>query len=234
MRNNLLILFGVLLLGSCASTTQTPSYREQLDIYKDMKIRLYRVASLLRMSVPIKCPQTTIDTGIIYHSLSDYPEKMRPVAASYWGLGAGKTRLYYQQQCPNQTCRAPIILDYSGEPNAYTDGDSIFISPALLNKVDDLALSLIVAHELAHIALKHGEQDPSEKIEREADRMALYILALAELDYHKAAMLETASRPPRHLSGAVSDPNTQKRAQYFQDIVAEIDQLKADGKPLVP
>ena len=232
MRNNILIILGVLFLASCASLPQSLTYREQLDIYKDMKIRLYQVASPVKIAGVGLCSKTGIDKGIIYHSLRDYPEKFRSVAQSYWKLTDDDAVLHEKQSGNNANCQAPLILDYDEIPNAYTDGESIYITPSLLNQVDDLSLSLIIAHELAHIVLKHVNQELSEKLEREADRTALYILARAGLDYRKAALQDVASKPPHKDGQKYLD--TSKREDYFREVVAEIDKLKAEGKALVP
>ncbi|MCF6220376.1 MAG: M48 family metalloprotease [Robiginitomaculum sp.] len=232
MGSNLVILIAGLLLLGCASAPPSLTYREQLDIYKDMKIRLYQVARPIKIAGVGVCENTAIDKGKSYHSLHDYPEKLRPVAESYWGLSE-KLKLLFEKQSSNiSNCQAPLILDYDKAPNAYTDGESIFVTPALLNKVDDLALSLIIAHELAHIVLNHVDKEQSEELEREADRFALFMLAIAELDYRKATLQDAASKPPHKNGQKYLD--TSKREIYFREVVAEIDKLKEEGKALVP
>lgn len=230
------MLFGVLLLVSCTNGPQSLTYREQLDIYKDMKIRLYQVAGPVKIAGVNMCAKTGIDKGTRYHNLLDYPEKLRSVAQSYWNLTRENTVLIEEKSNHIAThivkCKAPLILDYDDTPNAYTDGDSIYITPALLNEVDDLTLSLVIAHELAHIVLKHVDAEQSEKLERAADRTALYMLARADLDYPKAALQDVASKPPHKDGQKFLD--TSKRAEYFRKVVAEIDKLKKEGKALVP
>ncbi len=233
MGNNLAILLAGLLLMACASTPQSLTYREQLDIYKDMKIRLYQVGIPIKLAGVGVCSKTRIDKGVLYHKLRDYPEKLRPVAQSYWGLGADDTILYEGQSGHVSACQAPLVLDYDTIPNAYTDGDNIFVTSGLLNEIDDLALSLIIAHELAHIALKHVDKEPSETLEREADRMALFILARAKLDYRKAALQDVASKPP-HIYAGQKYLDTSKRADHFRGVIGEIEKLEEEGKALVP
>ncbi len=231
MRNNLVIFFGALLLASCASTPQSLTFRQQLDIYKDMKIRLYRVASPIKVSSAEICPSATFYNGILAHNLSDYPQLMRPVAQFNWGLTYENAWLY-SVRFQDAACTGTLELSYNKEPNAWTDGEGIFVTPSLLNKVDDLSLALIIAHELAHIALNHADKEPSEKLEREADRFALFMLARADLDYRKAALQDTASKPPD--KGGQKYLDTRNREVYFREVIAEIDKLKKEGKALVP
>ncbi len=233
MRNKLLTFVILLFLAGCVNTPEPLSYREQLDVYKDMKIRLFKMASPVKVSGVGVCAKTGTDTGVLTHSLSDYPHKMRDVAQSYWSLTDEDTVLYENASYNVLNCQAPLVLVYDAIPNAYTDGESIYITPVLLSKVDDLALALIIAHELGHIVLKHVDAEPSEALERAADRFALFMLARVGLDYRKAALQEVASRQ-LHMSGGQTYLDTTKRADYFRKVVAEIERLQADGKALVP
>lgn len=234
MRNNLLaFLLGVFLLGSCASPNKPLTYRQQLDVYKGMKTRLFLVGDIVKSAGVDVCPNGIGESGILTHQLSDYPKRMQAVAQSYWGLTNTEARLASTRQMHHAVCRGTLVLSYEDVPNAWSDGEDIFISPALLNEVGDLSLALIIAHELAHIALNHIELEPSEKLEREADRFALFILARAKLDYRTAALQDVASRQP-HMSGGQTYLDTTKRADYFRKVVAEIEELQADGKALVP
>jgi len=228
-----LVLLALVLLAGCATTPEPLSYRQQLDIYKDMKIRLYQAAAPIKNAAASKCPKTGIDTGVLTHRLSDYPQNMREVAQSYWGLKDDDTVLFETEPSDVPNCTALLILDYGEIPNAHTDGVSIFITPALLNQIDDLSLALIIAHELGHIAHGHLGAEPSEGLERQADRFALLMLARAGLDYKKAAAQDAASKPP-HISGGQPYLDTTKRADYFRKVVTEIEKLQADGNALVP
>lgn len=231
MRNSLAAILGILLLASCASTPKSLTFRQQLDIYKDMKIRLYKVASPIKISSAEICPSATFYNGILAHNLSDYPQLMRPVAQFNWGLTYENAWLY-SVRFQDAACTGTLELSYNKEPNAWTDGEDIFVTPSLLNKIDDLSLSLIIAHELAHIALNHADKEPSEKLEREADRFALFMLARTKLDYRKAALQDAASIPPHRDGQEYLDAS--KRANYFREVIVEIGKLEATGKALVP
>ncbi len=55
-----------------------------------------------------------------------------------------------------EICRAPLFLTTSTTINAYTNGRKIVLHSGLEQALDDDAtLSLVIAHELAHMALKH-------------------------------------------------------------------------------
>jgi Peptidase family M48 len=233
MRNSLMGLVALVLLQACANAPKPLTYRQQLDIYKDMKTRLYKVAAPIKIASVSECPNTGVDNGILTHRLSDYPEYMRDTAHNYWGLEDEDTVLYETQTDNSSSCYVPLVLDYSNISNAHTDGENIFIAPALLDAVDDLTLALIISHELAHIALDHINDEPSEELERAADRFALFMLARAGLDYKKAALQGTASQSP-HMPRGQTNLAATPRADYYRAIVAEIETLQANGKALVP
>lgn len=238
MRNNLATVLGAILLVSCASApakNQTSlSYREQLDIYREMKIRLYQVATPIKAAGIGLCTKAGIGNLFVTHRLSDYPTPMHPIARAYWSLGEGDkiiSKIKYDKE--TVICSAPLVLEYDQQPNAWTDGESIFVTASLLNEVDDLALALIIAHELGHVVLEHVDQEQSGKLERDADRFALFMLARAGLDYEKAAKQKSASRRPHSLKKGAY-PEYTDRATHFNKIVFEIEKLQADGKELVP
>lgn len=236
MRNSLAAFLGILFLTSCTTvptkTETTLSYRQQLDIYKDMKIRLYKVSAPLKILGADICPASQNSDGILAHSLIDYPVRMRPIAEGYWGLTESPEQLY-NSHLRGDACTGTILLGYENYPRAYTDGDSIFITPSLLDEVNDLSLALIIAHELAHIALGHMDEEPSENLEREADRFAVFMLARAGLDYRAATTQDAASKKP-HTQENPTYTDTKKRAQHFRITVLEVETLQASGGKLIP
>jgi len=40
------------------------------------------------------CDETVEDNGIRWHSLADYPEELRPVSESYWGVSVDPSVFY--------------------------------------------------------------------------------------------------------------------------------------------
>ncbi len=139
----------------------------------------------------------------------------------------------------------PILLKQADRPNASTDGKVVYITTGLMDRISDLALALIIAHELGHISLGHislghnWSQDPPEQLEQEADRYGLLLLARAGFDYREAVQLASAIQPP-HKDGQLISKNEAKRAAHFRAIIVEIETLKATetlkekGTPLLP
>lgn len=236
MRSSFAVIFALMFLASCttipAKTEATLSYRQKLDIYKDMKIRIYKVARPLKIHGADICPSSQYSDGILAHSLFDYPERMRSVAQSYWGLAENSTRLY-SSRLRGDACAGALLLSFEKQPRAHTDGQNIFITPSLLDEVDDLSLALIIAHELAHIALGHADKEPSEELEREADRFAVFMLARTDLDYRTAITQDAAHKRP-HAQKNLTDTDTKNRAEHFRKVVLEIEALQVSGKGLVP
>ena len=232
MRSSSAIALGAALLFGCTSTPEPLTYREQLDVYKDMKIRLYKVGTPVQKSGAKICAKTKITDGIQNHDLSDYPEDMHEVANSYWDLTEEQTKLS-ALPINGSICAGTLVLSYEKKLNAWTDGDDIFITANLLKEVNDLALALIIAHELGHIT--HGDiwKEPSEELEQKADRFALFMLTRAGLDYKKAALQDVASRQP-HSSNIPTVTDTKSRAEHFRNVVAEIEKLEAASKALIP
>ncbi len=232
MRSKFALILSAICLACCSGTPEPLSYRTQLDTYKDMKIRLYRVGVPVQKSGAKICTRTQITDGAFKHSLPDYPEHMREIAKSHWALTNKKTKLV-DLPIEGSICASNLVLSYDEKYNAWTDGSDIFITSALVREVDDLALALIIAHELGHMSLGHIHQEQSEKLERQADRFALFMLARAGLDYKKAAAQDNASRQP-HLSKDPTFTDPDERAEHFRKVVIEIEKLEAAGKPLVP
>lgn len=60
------------------------------------------------------------------------------------------------QVIPETVCNYPVILAQGNEVNAYADGERIVITKGMLRFTEsDNELSLVIAHELAHNAMKH-------------------------------------------------------------------------------
>ncbi len=134
----------------------------------------------------------------------------------------------------------PILLKQDRKPNASTDGRAVYITSGLMNRVNDLALALIIAHELGHISLNHYcSQNPTIQLEQEADRYAVFLLARAGLDYEGAVKLSAATQAPHTSNGSYSTSEANrkanleaKRAENFRAVIVEIEALKTSGTPL--
>ena len=128
----------------------------------------------------------------------------------------------------------PIFLKQDDRANASTDGQVVYITTGLMRRVSDLALTLIIAHELGHISLGHyWSESPPNQLEQEADRYGLFLLARAGLDYRSAVLLSTAAQSP-HKSGMAPFTDEAKRAAYFRTIIAEIETLTVREISLIP
>jgi len=142
--------------------------------------------------------------------------------------------LLQAQAIDMDTANAPIFLKQDDTPNASTDGQAVFITAGLMNNVSDLALALIIAHELGHISLNHyWSQDPPEQLEQEADRYGLFLLARAGFDYQEAVQLSAATQTPHKHDKSPSNYETN-RAANFRLIIAEIEAFKTKDLPLTP
>jgi len=57
---------------------------------------------------------------------------------------------------PKKACKYPIVLGLGQVPTAFTDGERIVVTRGMMAFAkDDFELSLVVAHELAHVAMGH-------------------------------------------------------------------------------
>lgn len=82
--------------------------------------------------------------------------------------GAGRTDLVVQRAGkavttslqPTEGCAFPVLLDYSSNQiNAYADGEKIVISKGILRFAEnDNEVAMVIAHELAHSALRHVDK----------------------------------------------------------------------------
>ena len=59
---------------------------------------------------------------------------------------------------PRPACRVRAELLTDGATVAHADGRLLQVSSALLDRFDDEGLVVVVAHELAHVVLRHGDQ----------------------------------------------------------------------------
>ena len=239
-----IIVFGSLFAG-CANTPAPKSHREILQSIIPMTARLDGLAMPLRKAGADFCGERVGDDGVILHSLIDYPKLYRPVAKSLWSLGEEDKILYVrpdsaahksglkfggkydasQLKTVGTDCAYDVRVRIDGLPNAYANGDSMFVTTGLLENIDDLPLSLIIAHELAHNALGHVGEEISTDNEQAADKWAVFILARAGLDYEKAVL------DPKSIG---ENEDAQKRVSNFEKVIAEIKKLLEQDLPLVP
>lgn len=138
---------------------------------------------------------------------------------SAWGALCETNLAGLESQTPK--CSYEVLVREDEEPNAYADGEYVFVTSGMLARFKDLSLSLVIAHEMAHNVLGHVHMDIAESREREADRWALYLMKAAGLDY------ETAARNPECIEGPnTSDPQTlaveRRREDHFEAVIFEL------------
>ena len=210
-----------------------------------MTAHLDELAMPLRKAGAEFCGERVGDNGVISHTLSDYPKLYRPVAKSLWSLGDEDKILYVRRgsaahksgvkfgsktdvsqfKTSGTDCAYDVRVRIDDRPNAYANGESIFVTTGLMEHIDDLPLSLIIAHELAHNVLGHVGEKISTDNEQAADRWAVFILARAGLDYEKAVL------DPLSIG---ENEDAEKRVGNFKKVIAEIKKLQEQGLPLVP
>ena len=132
---------------------------------------------------------------------------------------------------PDTACDIPAKVVFSQDINGHTDGRNVLITSALMQSVpDDTNLALVIAHEMAHVIAGHADQDPSQVLELEADRMALVLMARAGYDIDAAVTYwKNAAHPHEGGSAAESShPSTRERYQNFRNELARINKFERD------
>ena len=245
-----------IVLAGCVTPQVPTSHSEILDEYRAMSQRLDRLAApLLEGSLGL-CSNKSPDVGIGYHSLDTYPDDLQPVAKTYWGLGTDKTVLYVRAGgaaekvglgfgdipsvealkalAKNESiCGFGTQVRIQPNKNAFANGRDIIVTNSLMRSVDDLALSLIIGHELAHNILGEKPGISIAEREAEADRWAIFLMARAGLDYNKAVRKFAAVTPP-HGSRVLLHDVQKARFRAFRKVASEVKALQRSGEPLEP
>ncbi len=221
-----------------------------------MQARLDVRAAVLQKAGGSFCGQAVSNDGVILHSTSDYPKLYRAVAKSLWDLDTQKRVLYIRPHSAaekyglkfgdsvddaqlakftsnNTDCSYDARVRIDARPNAYANGETIFVTTGLLDIIKDLPLSLVIAHEMAHNVLGHVGEDISSTREQEADRWALFLLARAGLDYEAAISDPVSARAP-HGQPKPAQKEQLRREEHFKKVVAEIKSLQKEHLPLNP
>lgn len=151
---------------------------------------------------------------------------------------------------PEAACDYDVHLDVSDEMNARADGSSVHVSSALARfAATDDELAVVLAHELAHNVLQHREildrEAPArrvfgnlavaptrlERAERDADRVGLFLMARADLDYGVAPGFwrRFGAANWRVRWAQWGHPSADVRADQLDGVVAEIRTLQRAG-----
>ncbi|MBU2116324.1 MAG: M48 family metalloprotease [Alphaproteobacteria bacterium] len=154
---------------------------------------------------------------------------------------------------PEAVCAYDVHLDVSDELNARADGSSVHISSALARfALTDDELAVILGHELAHNVLEHRDildrEAPArrvfgnlavapgrlERVEREADRVGLFLMARADFAYEIApAFWRRFGESNWRVRWAQwGHPSAAERARQLDVVVAEIRGTGLSGRSL--
>lgn len=146
---------------------------------------------------------------------------------------------------PERGCGYAFLAMPSSDLGGGAYEDEVQITTAMAAYAgNDEDLAFVVAHEFAHAVLQHPLERGglgrlpwrTEGREREADRVALYLMARAGYDPARApAFLRRMGadywqmRQPQ-----VGHPSAESRARALDPVVAEITRLRAAGLPILP
>ncbi len=156
---------------------------------------------------------------------------------------------------PVAACAYSVHVEPSTALSARADGRGVFISTALVAfAASDDDLALILGHELAHNVLEHREkfdrEAPARSVfgnlavvpasleagERDADRTGLYLMARAGFAFEGAPAFWRAFGAAnwRVRWAQWGHPTAERRAQLLEGAVQEIQELRAEGRPILP
>lgn len=144
-----------------------------------------------------------------------------------------------------QTCNYAVQVDPGGALNAKADGRGVFISTAMVAQAQtEDELAMVLAHELAHNILEHHRDAATlgylpwggGKAERDADRLALYLLVHAGFKAEPAVEFfrrygdaHWAARQPQW-----GHPSMTERHRALLLVADEISRQNASGSALRP
>ena len=119
----------------------------------------------------------------------------------------------------------------------FGDQTGVYLYEGLLRaQKRDEEVAVVVGHEIAHFILVNGG---TERTEAEADYLGLYIVARSGYEISSApAILEELTRKNPFSTidpgFSTSHPQSVTRAKELEATIAEIDEKRASGSPLVP
>jgi hypothetical protein len=143
----------------------------------------------------------------------------------------------------DQVCEYGTVVVESGELNAFSDGTTISLTSAMMRTLSNDEIGVLFAHEFGHVArghIKAKQSAPamvfSPNLEREADYVGMYALALAELPLGAAPAFwrHMAQADPRGTGFARYHPITAERFERMQQVIAEIKEKSAANVALRP
>lgn len=143
------------------------------------------------------------------------------------------------EMTPETLCGYPVDVFFDENINGHTDGKAVWITSQLMRTVDDdVNLSLIVAHEMAHAIAGHMSNyknpRPRKELELTADRMAMVMMARADLDLDRAlSFWEDAPQPYyEQQDRSLTHPSIDERIDNLKAVLARIKKARAEGAEL--
>lgn len=141
-----LLLFFSLLLAACAggATSRTPTVsRDELALEQ----REQETIARNEQNKKVSAEGASMTREQMLARLREVAEKVNP---------AGQ-RICQELRGAGAKCNFPIALDKDSatEINAYTDGQKLVVSPAMMRFADKEELAVVIAHEYAHAVMAH-------------------------------------------------------------------------------
>ena len=136
-------------------------------------------------------------------------------------------------------CRVRAVLVGDGHAGASTDGVTLKVTTGLLAELPDDLLSAAIAHELAHIVLRHPQAiraaggrrtNPAlvRRTEEDADRLSVALLGDAGLDPRAAVSLWSGwGRQSKGLFGDRSHGGWRERVRTIEAAIAALPPARA-------
>jgi hypothetical protein len=140
-------------------------------------------------------------------------------------------------------CDFTLVVARDDAVDAWVDGENVNVTTSLLRFLgDDGELAAMLAHEIAHNAMRHvqrmrgGPMVFSREFEREADYVGLYLLARVGRPVGKAADLwrRVTNESPGTVRYAYAHPTGEERFVRLERVAAEIEGKVARGDAILP
>lgn len=137
-------------------------FQDVLNQYMGLNERLDRIASKLKISNADLCPAAEADISVTTHTLSDYPEELRPAARYYLNVGADMSIRTVRAGSP--AAQAGLL---AGDRITAVNGESLVEGPLF----QDARLKGAMGKALFHTALnKMASGDTANILLRRHDR----------------------------------------------------------------
>jgi Zn-dependent protease with chaperone function len=143
-------------------------FQDVLNQYMGLNERLDRIASRLKTANADICAETEADIGITTHTLSDYPEELRPAARYYLNVGSDMSIRTVRAGSP---AAAAGLL--SGDRIAALNGESLIDGPlfsdprlkgAMGKALFHTSLNKLAAGETAKLTLRRNDRAFTENL----------------------------------------------------------------------